>query len=471
MRSLSIGAVAAGVAAAVDAAADDLVDLAQLMVETPSPPGEEQELALELAEWGSTSCSEASWRVDPFAPMRANVLASFAVETARTREVSTSTSTLGLASTRPGGRHLCLYGHLDTSLMGEAERDGWITGDGTPPPAFRHDHGEGTIAGFGLAVAKGPAAAATIAFRAVVTGLQQAIEVADAGEAAEAAAGSGPSGSTIPPGSQISLLLAAGGTHRAPFGFGAGVRHALDGGLHPTAVVNTKAGPAGLLYEEPGALYLRVRLQARWGSVMFRSGLAPGDGGLPVALPMVIAAIEGWRAQFRSRPVAPTGLIAREAGIGAIRAGAADKPDLVPGFAQLGLYVITGAGDEPEQISAELRDHIDAASPGLEVEVEPYGFTPAARTDPGALVVTSAQEAWRHRFGADPPLISGWTGSTDGGIFRTAGIDTVRVGATPLPPAADDARLERFAVADLVAMAHLYADLAVRYLFADEEQS
>jgi hypothetical protein len=63
--------------------------------------------------------------------------------------------------------------------------------------------------------------------------------------------------------------------------------------------------------------------------------------------------------------------------------------------------------------------------------------------------------------------IVGWRGSTDGAVFRAAGIDTVRWGPT-ITSDPDDPRIDRVGLADLVAAARTYGEIVVRYAIDGE---
>jgi acetylornithine deacetylase/succinyl-diaminopimelate desuccinylase-like protein len=131
--------------------------------------------------------------------------------------------------------------------------------------------------------------------------------------------------------------------------------------------------------------------------------------------------------------------------------------------ARLCAYVVLGHGDDVAQLAAELEETINDALPAdvsVRVAVAVGPWVPAGRTPADAPVVRAALAA----TGLDT-AIAGWRGSTDGAVFRAAGIDTVRWGPTI---AADtlDPRIDRVGVADLVAAARTYGEIVVRYASA-----
>ena len=258
-----------------------------LLTTHSSPSGHERALAEAVAAWGRGAHPDLIWEVDALDDRAANLFARSAYGT--------------------GAPELVVYGHLDTSLTGDAARDVGVTGVTTDAPALRFDASTRTLRGFGVGVAKAPSAAGVVAFVTAARTLH-AQHVAH----------------------RLTLLLAAGGTHRAapddtPVRFGRGVEHALATGWKPDAVLNVKAGPAGVLHEEPAAAYLRVRVRRPWNAALARRVVAP-DGGLARSAGAIVDAIESWRADYLARHGA-RGQLAPEIAIGALRAGSPEKPE------------------------------------------------------------------------------------------------------------------------------------------------
>ncbi|MFS1301018.1 hypothetical protein [Streptosporangium longisporum] len=231
----------------------------------------------------------------------------------------------------------------------------------------------------------------------------------------------------------------------------------------PAAAVVAKCGPPGVLYEEPGAIFLRVRLDGSYRPVLARGA----DGGLLTGLGVVVAILESWRAEHLAARSAPGRQLAAEAGIGAVRGGLAEKPDLLPGLVELHLYLTTVPGDDPDEIARTVLERLRAGIRGgpLErhrVSVDAHMAHPAGSTPPGAPVIRQAIAAWDDEHGAPPPPISGWKGSTDGVVLRGHGIPTARVGpAAAADPA--DPRRDVFDPRELARFARLYAGIALRH--------
>lgn len=316
-----------------------------------------------------------------------------------------------------------LYSHLDTSLDG-SDDDAAITGGGRPGPLTVSGD---IVSGFGLGVARAPAAAALVAFAAASSG---------------------------------TLLLAGSGTHRRGSRI-TGLTSYLASAARPASAVVAKSGPPTVLWEEPGALYLTVRVQGRHGVALAPQSAIP-PGGVVAHAGVVLTALSAWRAGYlRSRR--PAGQIGPAAGIGSIRAGWNSKPDLLPASLEVGVYVVTVPEEDPAALTAEVRSRLNeacAASPlaACSVHMDCEVVASAAATPASAPIVRAAVSAWTEAFGAAPPPITGWTGSTDGVLLRARGIDTVRVGPT-VGQSPDDPRRDQVSVSELERFAQLYQRL------------
>jgi acetylornithine deacetylase/succinyl-diaminopimelate desuccinylase-like protein len=412
--------------AAVDGAA--IADAIRLLCERPAPRGAERESARSLAAWARARWPDLGWRVDDVGPAGANLV--------------------GVSALAPAADELLFCSHLDTSLSGDAERDRWATGRSAPPAPFAWDRAAGTVAGFGLGVARAPAAAALAGYAAAATVLREA---------------------GLP--HRLTLLLSGSGTHASPFAAPGeaepetGLEAHLRAHPAPAAAVVAKCGPPGVLHEEPGAAFVRIRLETGYGPVLARDCARP-PGGLLAHLGEVVAILERWRADHLARPVRP-GQIAPEAGIGAVRGGLAAKPDLLPGVAELHLYVVTVPGDDVGEIAAEIRRRLergvrDGPLAGCAIRVDAREAHPAGLTSPDAPVVRHATAAWRRAHDADPPPITGWKGSTDGVVLRGRGVPTARVGPAPRPDPSDPRR-DIFDLHVLRGFAGIYAETAIRH--------
>jgi acetylornithine deacetylase/succinyl-diaminopimelate desuccinylase-like protein len=376
----------------------DLVKVLHLLDQTPAPRGRERAAAARLRAWCAARWPAVNWTVLPYGDHGASLFGSH-------------------------GSGPLLYSHLDTSLDGSVD-DRAVTGS-DPPGALIID---GDIAsGFGLGVARAPAAAALVAFASASSG---------------------------------TLLLAGSGTHRRGSG-PTGLTSYLARGSCPASAVVAKAGPRTVLWEEPGALYLSVRVRGRHGAALAPDSAVPA-GGVVTHAGVVLDALSAWLTDYaRSRPA--TGQVGPVAGIGSIRAGWGAKPDLLPAELELGVYVVTVPGEDPAAIEEQVRCRVATAvaqSPlaPCDVCVDREVVADAACTPPDAPVVKAAVAAWTAEFGTAPPPITGWTGSTDGVVLRAKGIDTVRVGPT-IGAAPDDRSRDQVSVSDLARFVSVYRQL------------
>ncbi len=424
-----------------------VIDALHLLTHGRTPRGHERPTADRLAAWAQQRWPAISWRVEPLSPTAANLTATSARVEGRD----------GDGGPVPGeAGELLFCSHLDTSLSGDPWRDRWVTGNGAPLRRFEVDRAAGLVTGFGLGAARGPAAAALVGFAAAAQTLDEAGVR-----------------------HRLSLLLAASGTHRSPFAAdddctgpdGAGTIGAeayLRAHGLPAAAVVARGGPAGVLYEEPGALFVRVSLHSGFLPVPSRHLAAP-PGGLLGGLGTVIAALERWRDEHLAvRPA--VGQIAAEVGLGAVRGGLAARPDLLPGLAELHLYVVTLPSDDPGEIVAAITDRLthDLAGTPLadcRLSVDVRLAHQAGRTPADADVVRHAVAAWEREHLAEAPVISGWKGSTDGVVLRGHGVPTARLGPEARPDPADPRR-DVFDLSALLAYARVYADIALRHAVA-----
>lgn len=376
-----------------------VVDVLRVLDATPAPRGHELAAAVALRDWCAARWPDLGWAVQPYGDGGANLVASC-------------------------GAGPVLYSHLDTSLDGGPTDDA-VTGSAEPAGALLVDGDRAE--GFGLGVARGPAAAALAAFVSARRG---------------------------------TLLLAGSGTHRRG-GEASGALAYLASVPRPPAAIVAKCGPRGVLWQEPGAAYLQVRVRGRYGAALAPESAVPA-GGVAAHAGVVLAVLAAWRADYlRSRP--PVGQVGPQAGVGALRSGWAAKPDLLPAELVVDLYVVTVPGEDVAEVRAELDGRLRAELAGtalagctVEVGVEPVHA--AAATGEEAPIVQAARAAWSAEFGSPPPAITGWTGSTDGVVFRAHGIDTVRLGpqSTRSP---GDPRRDVLRLADLDAFARIYAEL------------
>lgn len=416
---------------------ESLLDALSLLAGIPSAAGSEARLAAEVCRFGKELVPAADWVTQPVGEQSANVVAS-----------------------SPAGAGECkvlLYTHLDTTLSGDPQLDYPLTGIRDAPPGFSYDD-EGRATGPGLAVSKAPAACALVAFAAIARGREGA-------------------GTRDLPG--LGLLLSAGGTHRAPSGgfpsrlpsgidqgLGIGVETALRLGVRPKYVINVKGGATGVLREEPGLMFLRLELTDAMVPVPNRGDAAGGA----VRAARVAELVEKWRGTYTGSTRRLGREVAADAGVGAIESGLPFKPDLLPGAANVYVYVVTLPGVDGHAIVADLEAYVQDAMPGLDpdwseerLRVHVFGAQPGAGTPADSPIVRAARESWEAAFGAGSANVQDYTGSTDGVIFRRQGIDTVRLGVTARSSAVNHS-VETVSVDDMLAVTAVYVDTLEKVL-------
>jgi acetylornithine deacetylase/succinyl-diaminopimelate desuccinylase-like protein len=178
------------------------------------------------------------------------------------------------------------------------------------------------------------------------------------------------------------------------------------------------------------------------------------------------SAIESWRGRLTRSP-RPEGQTGREAGIGAIRTGSTRKPDLLPSFVDLYIYLVTAPGDVVVELAEQLRVCLReefAGGPLQDCAVAVELSTPQAAgvTPPDRRLVTTARAVWRRHHRADVPELSGWTGSTDGALLREAGVDTIRTGPASVTDD-NDADWDALSVDELVRFSRIYAEIGASW--------
>ena len=376
----------------------DLLDALRALDATPAPRQHERAAAYALCSFATSRWPEIAWHVQEYGTDGANLIASH-------------------------GAGPLLYSHLDTSLDG-GPADEHVTGRADPLGSLSVR--DGAVSGFGLGVARAPAAAALIAFASARSG---------------------------------SLLVAGSGTHRRG-GQITGLAAYLGANPMPAAAVVAKSGPPALVWAEPGALYLTVTVRGRQGVAMAPESALP-TGGLPAQAGVVLAALSEWRRDFLA--ACPSGETARAVGIGALRTGWLDKPDLLPAALEIALYVVFVDGDVPDTVAADVRARVhDSLSAGglgdCTSSVDLELIHGPARTSPDAPIVRSAADAWEAEFGTRPAPVTGWGGVTDAVALRGRGVDTVRLGPT-IMPSPEDRRRDVVSLDELAAFARIYQRL------------
>jgi acetylornithine deacetylase/succinyl-diaminopimelate desuccinylase-like protein len=417
-------AVADEVLARIDAAREDLAELALRLGNTYSPWGSERVLADEVLAWYSEHGVPAELMA--ITDTRANVVARLPGS--------------------GGGRSIVFNAHLDTEASGP-EYDRLMA---VPDPNRVGARREGDrLFGHTVLNDRGPMSLFMIAGRALL----------------EAGA---------PLRGDVVLTSVAGETGAAPVdeyegvayegkGFGSSyiVRHGVRGDYALVA----ETTDFGLCWFNCGAAYYKVTLG---GSNMYTPRLRrPAElsdhPNAIVKAAHVVQAIETWAQEFEARRSGPTpcGEVRPKAQVGAIRGGLPWRPNRSSPFCALYVDVRTLPGEDVDEVTAALRDAVEATDTGARVELimaKPGAV--AAGVEPLADAVREAHAQVRS---SEPPpnvetaVVSMWR---DTNVFNAAGIPSLTFG--PSRGTADVQGGGHFELDDLVDAAKMYALTALR---------
>lgn len=386
--------------ACVDAGA--LADLAMRLVDTPSPTGEEGLLAARLTE---DLCQRGFDTIyQALDPHRGNCIA-------RLRGDGT-------------GPDLLVYGHLDTTFTGDAREDYAVIGPGDRPDLRPRAARQGDlITGLGISNPKG--------------GVACAIAAADAVRRAG-----------VPLRGDVILGFVAGGIHKVPTegvlrtyqgrayqGFGIGCEYMLKHGIRADFALSTKPGYT-VVWEEPGQCWFTVQVKGIFCYTGLRH-VQPCRSPI-VDAARVIEALEKWFPDYTRRHT--RGLLAPQAGIGAIEGGWPFKPEFIPGICNLYVDVRTHADTGPLAVKREfaaLMDQVRRDHPELTLTWDMTLSVAGSRTDPDSWIVQSSLRAWEALERRAHVPATAMSGTSDGNVLRNWGIPTARLGlpghVTPEP--------------------------------------
>jgi acetylornithine deacetylase/succinyl-diaminopimelate desuccinylase-like protein len=415
--------IAEDVLGRIDAAREDLAELALRLGNTFSPWGSERLLAEEVLAWYREQGLPAE--LMPITEQRANVVA-------RLRGTG-------------GGRTLVFNAHLDTEASGP-DYDHLMA---VPDPNRVGGRREGDrLFGHTILNDRGPMSLFMIAGRAL----------RDAG---------------VPLRGDVVLTSVAGETGAAPVdeftgvayegkGFGSSylVRHGVRGDYALVA----ETTDFGMCWFNCGAAYYKITLRGRnmYTPRLQRPDALADHPNAIVKAARVVEAVEAWAVEFEAARTGPTpcGEVRPKAQVGAIRGGIPWRPNRSSPYCALYVDVRTLPGEDPDEITRALRAAVDAAGVGAELEL--IMFKPGEEgtgVEPLAEAVRSAHQAVRGTDPApevEPAVVSMWR---DTNIFNGAGIPSLTFG-----PSRGQAHVQGhgyFALDDLVDTAKMYALIAL----------
>ena len=360
------------------------------MVNTPSPTGEERE----VASWAVAHLvsSGVDARVQPIDSTQANAVAR--------------------VPGRGRGASLLLYAPIDTLTTGNPEEDEpyaaeELRDDMRPSAVVDGDF----VIGLGASNPKGHAA--------VVTAAVEAIRASGIELEGDLWLGLGAGG-------MPTNRRSAAGVTRENAGQGAGCSFLLEQGIYPDHALIAKPGWS-VSWEEVGLCWFEVVVKGTFSYVGSRHRM-------PYVNPIVeackvISGLEDWFLEYTAEQTC--GTLAPQGNIGAIRAGWMHMPAVSPAQARFMVDLRAHPATPPNVVRRKFGaaiDRIRAAHPELEVDWEMVLSIPGTRTDPDNRVVGAAIRAWEAQTGRPHEPILNNSGATDANILRSRGVPTARVG-------------------------------------------
>jgi acetylornithine deacetylase/succinyl-diaminopimelate desuccinylase-like protein len=373
---------------------DLLRDTAVELASIPSPPGEEAALARYLVARAGDAGIAADYQ---------------------SMDATAGNALLRIDGTGDGAS-LMLYAPIDTHATGDAALDCPQVAETLRPDMLPRGRAEGDfVLGLGANNPKGHAACVLAAVEAV-----RRAEVPLRGDLlAGFAAGGMPTNQR-----------AGSRAGRRNIGHGVGCSYLIEqGGLADYAVI-AKTGWS-VSWEEVGLAWVRIRVRGRHNYVGIRH-FTPYLNPIVAAAP-VIEALEAWFPGYSERH--RSGLVAPQAGIGAIEGGWPHSPAFNPAVCDLYLDVRLSPRTTPLAVLREVRAAVAgiAAARELDVSCELVTAVRGTSTDPDSWVVRSAVRAWEAVAGQPHEARPGTSGATDANILRARGIPTARIGMPPVP--------------------------------------
>ena len=378
----------------IDAAREDLAELALGLGNTYGPLGNEEPTARAVHEWYLDNRMES--RLVPMIEGRA--------------------STVGRVGGRGGGKSLIFNAHLDTEASGP-DYDRLME---APDPNRVGARREGDrIYGHTVQNDRGCMAVQMIAGRAL--------------RDAEA-----------PLRGDLLLKSAAGETGSAPVDEYQGLRYEskgfgtnwlLERGYAADYAVIAETTDFSASWVQCGAAYFKITLRGRnmYTPRLQRPTRLPEHPNAIVRAGALIGALEEWAVEYeRSRTVeTPCGTMRPKSQVGAMRGGIPWRPNRSSTYAALYLDVRTRPGDDISEITASLEGAISGT--GLEAEVRLIMFKPghAASSEEIAPLLGAISDSHRHVRGEEMPgraesaVVSMWR---DTNVYNRAGIPALTFG-------------------------------------------
>lgn len=378
----------------IDAAKEDLAEIALALGNTYGPVGNEEPTALRVHEWYREQGMDAD-----FVPMvegRANVVG-------RIRGDGT-------------GRSLIFNAHLDTEASGPDYENLMRTADPNLVGARREgDH----LIGHTVQNDRGCMAVQMIAGRAI----QQA---------------------GAPLRGDLLLKSAAGETGASPVDEYQGMRYEskgvgtswlVDHGYRADYAVIAETTDFSASWVQCGATYFKVTCRGRnmYTPRLIRGETLADHPNAVVRAAAVVGAIEDWAIEYQARLTRETscGTMAPKAQVGAMRGGIPWRPNRSSTYAALYVDVRTVPGQDVKALHRELTEVVRSVDPGADVEIVMSKAGHAASDEDIEPLISRIRTAHRAVRGeempdkAEPAVVSMWR---DTNVYNRVGIPSLTFG-------------------------------------------
>ncbi len=372
---------------------DELAELTRLLVDIPSPTGQEREIGEFILSW----------------------YAEHGLETVRQELDADRINAVGFLRGSGSGRSLMINGHMDTSFTGTDE-DRVLCRELEPDEQLRGVVRDGKVFGLGASNMKGGLAAFMIAGAAIRrAGVRLAGDLILAAVAGEI--------------SRTPIEEHQSGRYR---GEGIGTRHLLTHGVQSDYAICADGSALQVIWAQTGVVQFRVRTFGRphsaWG--VTREEEPPEGSNAILQMMRVVTAIDAWADRFEREHVytSANGPILPKVTIGAIRGGAPYRPNYYPGVCSLYVDVRTPPGLRPVEVDSELRGVL--ASAGVECELSMYRSLMGYEATGVEPVTDALERSYRSLYGEPTPSVTTSRSSiwTDTNVYNEMGIPACKFG-------------------------------------------
>ncbi|MDY6944096.1 MAG: M20/M25/M40 family metallo-hydrolase [Pseudomonadota bacterium] len=362
------------------------VEILRMLIDTPSPTGEEAPLAAEIAKHLTGYGLRGA--VQPLDDRQANALGSIQ------------------GSTRQDA--LLLYSPIDTVTSNDPREDlPWAGAEFAADMQANSIVTGDSVIGLGAQNPKGHAACIIAAARALKSAEIPLLHDLLLGF------GAGGMPSNARPGTRIDS------------GHGVGCARLLEEAFKPSRAIIAKSGWS-VSWEEVGFVWYEVTVKGTHTYVGSRH-LMPYVNPINAA-GKVIAALEDWFPEWtechRSGLVAPQGVVSF------IESGWERMPAFVPAVCRFRVDLRLSPRTSPEDADAAFGDRVRAIADQLAVDLSWRRLIaiPGTTTTPTHEVIQKSIQAWEAVEGRAHQPVAGLSGATDANILRAHGIPTARIG-------------------------------------------